>query len=83
MAASGLGVINSDGQLGNGSGKNSSLPIPVNGLKGVTVITAITASGHVLAVKDDGTVWGWGFNKFGQVGGGATIISQPMRISGL
>jgi alpha-tubulin suppressor-like RCC1 family protein len=40
---------------------------------------------HFVALKDDGTVWAWGGNKFGQIGTGSTqeIISQPVQVKGL
>ncbi|MGE5605281.1 MAG: hypothetical protein ACM3YE_06270 [Bacteroidota bacterium] len=71
---------NEDGQLGNGGGPEEYRPLPVNGLSGVTTVAA---SGHVLALKSDGTVWGWGNNQFGQVGGTDGSVFRPIRISGL
>jgi alpha-tubulin suppressor-like RCC1 family protein len=55
-------------------------PIPVNTLSGVT---AITVTGHVMVLKTDGTVWGWGDNQFGQVGGKRDVIFQPVQLGGL
>lgn len=45
-----------------------------------------TAAGcnHVLALRKDGTVWSWGFNKFGQLGVGDTENRGiPSRVRGL
>jgi RHS repeat-associated protein len=44
----------------------SDTPIPVVGLSGVTAV----AGGDLfsLALKSDGTVWGWGWNRYGQLG---------------
>lgn len=40
--------------------------------------------GHGLAAWSDGTVTGWGYNKFGQVGDGTTIDQYiPRKLSGL
>ncbi|RZL77806.1 MAG: hypothetical protein EOP32_24030 [Rhodococcus sp. (in: high G+C Gram-positive bacteria)] len=37
-------------------------------------VTALAAGfGHSLALKNDGSVWAWGFNKFGQLGDGTTV----------
>jgi RHS repeat-associated protein len=62
---------NSDGQLGNGSCcTGSTTPVQVSSLTGVVAI----AGGweHILALKSDGTVWGWGYNGDGELGNGAT-----------
>lgn len=71
---------NREGQLANNSSKESCLPLPVNGLSGVT---AIAFRGHVLVLKADGTVWGWGDNQFGQAGGTGDAIFQPVQVNGL
>jgi hypothetical protein len=43
----------------------------VPGLSGATAIAA--GLDHTVALKDDGTVWAWGRNVFGQLGIGGTI----------
>jgi alpha-tubulin suppressor-like RCC1 family protein len=43
-----------------------------------------TAAGdhYSLALKDDGTVWAWGFNYSGQLGNGTTTDSStPVQVS--
>jgi hypothetical protein len=45
---------------------DGSTPLPILGLSGVASISS--GSGHVLAVKPDGTVWGIGRNEHGQLG---------------
>ena len=38
-------------------------------------------SDHVLALKNDGTVWAWGSNKYGQLGDGTTNPHcQPVQL---
>lgn len=64
------------------SGKMYHQPRQVGGLTEVTQI----ASGevHTLALKKDGTVWSWGWNKFGQLGLGDTEDrGVPTQIPGL
>jgi|GEM_PF-3169564 len=36
---------------------------------------------HSMAITNDGILWGWGFNRYGQVGNGTTINAQiPFKI---
>ncbi len=73
---------NSQGQLGNGSTANSSTPVSVSGLTGITALGA--GAEHSLAVRSDGTAWGWGQNAQGELGDG-TIVDRttPVQVSGL
>ena len=62
---------NGGGELGNGtSGADSSTPVAVSGLSGVSAVTA--GSDHSLALRPDGTVMAWGRNQNGQLGLGST-----------
>jgi len=77
---------NVTGELGNNSTVNSSLPVqvltvvpPANSSESssaprtLTGITAIAAGGsHVLALDQNGVVWSWGYNFYGQLGDGTT-----------
>lgn len=78
---------NTNGQLGNNSFVTSPLPVQVVMLNESTLelddtiaisgITAIAAGGsHALALKDDGTIYAWGYNEFGQLGDGTTTSSS-------
>ena len=73
---------NASGELGNGSTTDSSTPVPVSSLSGVTAI----AGGKIysLALRGDGTVWAWGHNGYGQLGNGSnTNSSTPVQVAGL
>ncbi|WP_085053197.1 InlB B-repeat-containing protein, partial [Candidatus Magnetominusculus xianensis] len=84
---------NLHGQLGNDqfgvaqntSTADSTIPVQVSGLTGVTAIAAGTV--HSLALKSDGTVWAWGYNHWGQLGNGTygvgTNTDTPVQVSGL
>jgi len=78
---------NDAGQLGNGITTNSSVPVAVSGLSGVTAVAGgglPGAPGHSLALKSDGTVWAWGYGKYGQLGNGSTADAlTPVQVSGL
>jgi alpha-tubulin suppressor-like RCC1 family protein len=62
------------------SGKQYHQPRRVDGITGVVQIAA--GLNHVLALRNDGTVWSWGWNKFGQLGVGDTEdrgVPTPVR----
>ncbi|PKL30786.1 hypothetical protein CVV43_05370, partial [Candidatus Saccharibacteria bacterium HGW-Saccharibacteria-1] len=67
---------NGYGQLGNNSTANSLVPVTVtntgalSGRKIVSVAAASNAGsvGHSLAMDDNGDVYGWGYNGYGQLG---------------
>ena len=74
---------NSSGQLGTGNTTNASTPyrIPNNGA-GFISVSAGTKS--TMAIKNDGTLWGWGTNIYGQLGveSSATTLTylSPVQI---
>jgi alpha-tubulin suppressor-like RCC1 family protein len=74
---------NSVGELGRGTVTGvEATAAPVNGLAGVTKISA--GCGFSLALRSDGTVWAWGYDNVGQLGDGSTVNSQvPVKITGL
>jgi uncharacterized repeat protein (TIGR01451 family) len=79
---------NDVGMLGNGTFASSALPVQVKGLGGnglLTNVVAIAAGGyHSLALLANGTVVSWGLNSNGQLGNGATGVSNvPVQVTGL
>ncbi|WP_127496104.1 RCC1 domain-containing protein [Paenibacillus glycanilyticus] len=74
---------NGYGQLGNnGITDNTSFPVQVTGLDHVKSIAA--GRFHSLAVKNDGTVWSWGLNSYGELGDGTnTNRDLPVEVTGL
>ncbi len=75
---------NNIGQLGNNTITTSTSNVPVQVLGGPGAWTAVAAgSDFVLAIAQDGTMWGWGDNSSGQLGNGGTISSNvPTQVSG-
>ena len=76
---------NSSGALGNGTNTNSSSPVQVSGLTGVTAISA--ASDYNIALLQDGTVWSWGSNEYGGLGNGtktnSNVAVQATELTGV
>ena len=54
-------------------------------MPGLSNILSISGGlGHTLALKQDGTVWAWGLNEYGQLGDGSiTDRTSPVQVPGL
>jgi len=79
---------NFDGQLGNSSIINVSTPIQIGSLSNWKQVAASggvsTTGGAMAAVKNDGTLWAWGFNVYGNLGNNTTVnYSSPIQIGAL
>lgn len=70
-------------ELGNGPGLTiTKNPIPVMQLSNVTDI--VSGNHHVLALRNDGTVWSWGRNIEGELGDGTNDPRDtPVQVPGL
>ena len=78
---------NAFGQLGNNTTTNSAVPVSVLTLTDATPATVIPLTGitavstggdHTLALKNDGTVFGWGHNVSGQTGNNLVENGDPV-----
>jgi uncharacterized repeat protein (TIGR01451 family) len=75
---------NASSQLGHGApGSQNPTPGQVPNFANVTTIAAGTR--HSVALKTDGSVWGWGLNLDGELGDGSSniVTLTPVRVSGL
>lgn len=78
------------GQLGDGSFTASLSPVAVVGPDGTgrfgQVRAVYAGFHHTLALREDGSVWAWGNNAFGQLGNGkwgsGESSSRPVRVLG-
>lgn len=73
---------NGYGQLGNGTTSANPVLIPPTQIGTDSNWTQIAGgSGHCMALKSNGTLWGWGYNTTGQVGVNSTTnITVPTQI---
>uniref|UniRef100_F6YMX2 RCC1 and BTB domain-containing protein 1 n=1 Tax=Ciona intestinalis TaxID=7719 RepID=F6YMX2_CIOIN len=61
---------NGNGQLGVGNNVNQTNPCRVAALQGVVIAQVVCGYAHALALTDNGVVFGWGANSYGQLGSG-------------
>ncbi len=75
--------LNDTGQLGDGTQEDRTVPTRVSDLSGITSVAAGTR--HACALSgEDGSLWCWGDNVFGELGDGTVETSSvPQRIEGL
>lgn len=78
---------NSRGQLGDGTFLDRTTPLRVDGITGATMVSKGGTSpmgGHLVVRRNDGTVWTWGGNNYGQLGDGTqTDRTAPAQVIGL
>lgn len=77
--------LNFQGQLGDGTRTERSVPAQVKDL--TNVISVAAGGSHSLALKSDGTVWAWGSSDYGRLGNGLSGVeddsSVPVQVKDL
>lgn len=77
--------LNLSGQLGDGTLKNRNHPVRVLNLEDIDKISTggSQMSAVSMALKKDGTVWAWGSNMFGQMGGETSlpVVTEPIQLT--
>ncbi|GAA3928939.1 hypothetical protein [Hymenobacter algoricola] len=76
---------NGNSQLGNGTTTGRTMPAqvaaPIAALPGTRWSGVTSGSSHMLALRTDGTLWGWGYNTYSQLGDGTiTTRVSPVLI---
>lgn len=75
---------NDTGQLGDGTTTNRRLPVRVTGLASHTIVDVAGGRNHAMALADDGSVYAWGSNRYGQLGDGTFQARHTAtRVGGL
>jgi alpha-tubulin suppressor-like RCC1 family protein len=75
----GVGGVGNDGLLGTGTGTSVVTSVPITSLSNILAISA--ASDHSLALRNDGTVWAFGRNDYGQLGDNSTTLrTTPVQV---
>src|SRR5579884_354078 len=79
----------SSGQLGDGARTERLSPVQVQGSHGAGAIAIAAGHSHSLALQDDGTVWAWGYDAYGELGDGTQgdpscfCRTTPVQVVGL
>lgn len=72
---------NGNGQLGNGTNANQPNPTRVSNLTAVVIQKVICGNAHSLLLSDDGAIYAFGSNSYGQLGTGTkSNQTSPVRI---
>lgn len=74
---------NSFGQLGIGTTIQKNIPTQAGADSTWVSLSESVGGQFSLAIKGDGTLWGWGNNSYGQIGNGTTgggVLSTPVQI---
>ena len=79
---------NSYGQLGDGTTTNSPTPVqvvdPADPSGFLTDVAQVSCGyDYTVALKSDGTVWGWGLNYAGQLGDGTTVWDRHTPVQAI
>ncbi|KAK3242768.1 hypothetical protein CYMTET_47552 [Cymbomonas tetramitiformis] len=75
---------NENFELGLGEGTNRNSPQIVKGMAGMNITMLIAGGYHTIAVTDEGDLYTWGGNQYGQLGhGNRQVYKEPQKVEGL
>ncbi|XP_054159354.1 RCC1 and BTB domain-containing protein 2-like isoform X2 [Oppia nitens] len=73
---------NGNGQLGLGTNANQPNPMRVTNLNGVVIQKVVCGNAHTLLLSDDGTIYAFGSNSYGQLGTGSkSNQTAPIKVA--
>lgn len=73
---------NGNGQLGLGNNVNQTMPCKVTNLQGAVIDKVVCGYAHTMALSDEGILYSWGANSYGQLGTGNKANQvNPVRIA--
>ncbi|CAH9076617.1 unnamed protein product [Cuscuta europaea] len=71
------------GRLGTGSELDQMFPVRVEfGSTAVKIVAIAAGAYHSLALADDGSIWGWGYNLYDQLGANGENLLAPCLLEG-
>ncbi len=74
---------NTEGEIGQGTASGSKVPLQLTEL-GNDVVELAAGGNHACAAKSDGSVWCWGWNRFGEAGpGGPSAVRVATKINSI
>lgn len=72
------------GQLGDGTYDDRTVPVQVSGFTAALPAQVAAGAFHCMAVKNDGTLWAWGRNTYGNLGDNTlTNRAVPVQMIGI
>ncbi|MBF0459632.1 MAG: fibronectin type III domain-containing protein [Nitrospirae bacterium] len=78
-------TVKATNAIGTGAASSASNSVTPSAANSSNIVAISGGALHSVALKGDGTVWGWGFNFYGQLGNGTNTYSYstPVQVSSL
>jgi alpha-tubulin suppressor-like RCC1 family protein len=73
--------VNNNAELGDGSTKNSAIPVRVEFPKRTDIVSISSGNEFTIALDSNGHLWCWGYSPWGQCGVVTRRVEAPIKIS--